>query len=113
MDARRRLEEEPGRAAVHLAYPFGYDLGVQGIAAEVGYVTACSTRAGRSGADDDLLAFHHVTIYDQDFLFDFACRLRSGTAMRERLKQTLTGTMRHSGRWSRSRPSRRGRGRAS
>jgi peptidoglycan/xylan/chitin deacetylase (PgdA/CDA1 family) len=96
VDARRRLEDELGRPVVHLAYPFGsYDPGVQGIAAEAGYVTACSTRAGLSGADDDLLALHRVTIYGHDSLFDFACRLRTGTAMRERFGQALRGVMRH------------------
>jgi peptidoglycan/xylan/chitin deacetylase (PgdA/CDA1 family) len=96
VDARRRLEDELGRPVVHLAYPFGsYDAGVQGIAAEAGYVTACSTRAGLSGADDDLLALHRVTIYGHDSLFDFACRLRTGTAMRERFGQALRGVMRH------------------
>jgi peptidoglycan/xylan/chitin deacetylase (PgdA/CDA1 family) len=95
VDARRRLEDELGRPVVHLAYPFGsYDPGVQGIAAEAGYVTACSTRAGLSGADDDLLALHRVTIYGHDSLFDFACRLRTGTAMRERFGQALRGVMR-------------------
>ena len=92
VDARRLLEDELGRPAVHLAYPFGsYDPGVQGIAAEAGYVTACSTRAGLSGADDDLLALHRVTIYGHDSLFDFACRLRTGAAIRERLGQALGG----------------------
>jgi peptidoglycan/xylan/chitin deacetylase (PgdA/CDA1 family) len=96
VDARRRLEDELGRPVVHLAYPFGsYDPGVQGIAAEAGYVTACSTRAGLSGADDDLLALHRVTIYGHDSLFDFACRLRTGTAVRECFGQALGGVMRH------------------
>jgi peptidoglycan/xylan/chitin deacetylase (PgdA/CDA1 family) len=96
VDARRRLEGELGRPAVHLAYPFGsYDACVQAIVAEAGYVTACSTRAGLSGADDDLLALHRVTIYGHDSLFDFACRLRTGTAMRERLGQAFGGVRRH------------------
>jgi peptidoglycan/xylan/chitin deacetylase (PgdA/CDA1 family) len=96
VDARRRLEDELARPVVHLAYPFGsYDPGVQGIAAEAGYVTACSTRAGLSGADDDLLALHRVTIYGHDSLFDFACRLRTGTAVRERFGLALGGVMRH------------------
>lgn len=94
--ARRRLEDELGRPAVHLAYPFGsYDASVRRIAAEAGYVTACSTRAGLSGADDDLLALHRVTVYGHDSLFDFACRLRTGTAMGERLGQVLGGVVRH------------------
>jgi len=90
VDARKRLEEELGRPAVHLAYPYGsYDPGVRRMASEAGYVTACSTRAGLSGADDDLLAVHRVTIYGHDSLFDFACRVRTGTAVRERLQRAL------------------------
>jgi peptidoglycan/xylan/chitin deacetylase (PgdA/CDA1 family) len=92
VDARRRLEDELGRPAVHLAYPYGsYDPGVQALAAEAGYVTACSTRAGLSMVDDDPLAIHRVTVYGHDSLFDFACRLRTGTGVRERLTQALGG----------------------
>jgi peptidoglycan/xylan/chitin deacetylase (PgdA/CDA1 family) len=89
-EARSRLETELSRPAVHLAYPYGsFDQAVQAIAAEMGYVTACSTRPGLSGADDDPLALHRVTIYGHDSLLDFACRLRTGTAVRERLGQAL------------------------
>jgi peptidoglycan/xylan/chitin deacetylase (PgdA/CDA1 family) len=92
LDARSRLEDELGRPVVHLAYPYGsYDHAVQVTAAGAGYVTACSTRAGLSGADDDLLALHRVTIYGHDSLIDFACRLRSGTALRERSAQVFNG----------------------
>jgi peptidoglycan/xylan/chitin deacetylase (PgdA/CDA1 family) len=105
VDARRRLEDELDRPAVHLAYPYGsYDPGVQRIAAEAGYVTACSTRAGLSGADDDLLAVHRVTIYGHDSLFDFACRLRTGMTARERLGQALGGMARNFRRPRGSRP---------
>jgi peptidoglycan/xylan/chitin deacetylase (PgdA/CDA1 family) len=91
-DARSRLELELGSPIVHLAYPYGsFDEAVRAMAAEAGYVTACSTRAGLSEADDDLLALHRVTIYGHDSLIDFACRLRSGTALRERLGQALGG----------------------
>ena len=111
VDARKRLEDELGRPVVHLAYPFGsYDSGVQGIAGDAGYVTACSTRPGLSRADDDLLALHRVTIYGHDSLFDFACRLRTGTALREHVGQALKGVMRHFRLRRGSRPSRPGRG---
>jgi peptidoglycan/xylan/chitin deacetylase (PgdA/CDA1 family) len=93
--ARSRLETELGRPIVHLAYPYGsHDHAVQVIAAEAGYVTACSTRAGLSGVEDDLLALHRVTIHGHDSLIDFACRLRTGSAWRERLGQAL-GDMAH------------------
>jgi peptidoglycan/xylan/chitin deacetylase (PgdA/CDA1 family) len=90
VEARQRLEDELGRPIVHLAYPYGsFDPTVRAAAAAAGYVTACSTRAGLSGADDDLLALRRVTIYGHDSLIDFACRLRTGTAFRERLGQAL------------------------
>ena len=55
-DARRHLEDELGRSAVHLAYPYGaFDAGVRDAAADAGYATACSTRSGLSGPDDDPL----------------------------------------------------------
>ena len=96
--ARRRLEEELGRPAVHLAYPFGaYDSTVRASAAEAGYVTACSTRAGLSEADDDLLALHRVTVHGHDSLLDFVCRLRTGAATLERLGRALRAVARRLG----------------
>jgi peptidoglycan/xylan/chitin deacetylase (PgdA/CDA1 family) len=92
VDARRRIEDELGQSIVHLAYPYGsYDRIVQTAAADAGYVTACSTRPGRSEADDDLLALHRVTVYGHESLLDFACRLRTGVAVRERLGQAFGG----------------------
>jgi peptidoglycan/xylan/chitin deacetylase (PgdA/CDA1 family) len=95
VDARRRMEDELGQPVVHLAYPYGaFDQAVQAAAAEAGYVTACSTRPGRSGAGDDLMALHRVTVYGHDSLLDFACRLRTGAAVRERLGQAFGGVAR-------------------
>jgi len=92
VDARRRIEAELSRPVVHLAYPYGaYDRTVQAAAAAAGYVTACSTRPGRSEADDDLLALHRVTVYGHDSLLDFACRLRTGAAVRQRIGQAFVG----------------------
>jgi peptidoglycan/xylan/chitin deacetylase (PgdA/CDA1 family) len=104
-EARSRLETELRRPMMHLAYPYGsYDEAVQAIAADAGYATACSTRPGLSQADDDLLALHRVTIYGHDSLFDFASRLRSGTAVRERLGQALGGVTHRFRRHRGSRP---------
>jgi peptidoglycan/xylan/chitin deacetylase (PgdA/CDA1 family) len=92
VDARRRLEDELDRPVLHLAYPYGaFDQAVRAAAHEAGYVTACSTRPGRSGADDDLLALHRVTVYGHDSLLDFGWRLRTGAAVRERLGQAFGG----------------------
>ena len=89
-DARKYIEQEMSRPALHLAYPFGaYDRRVQALAAEAGYVTACSTRPGLSPADDDLLALHRVSVYGHDSIFDFVSRLRTGSAVRENLNGAL------------------------
>jgi peptidoglycan/xylan/chitin deacetylase (PgdA/CDA1 family) len=86
VNARRRLEQELDRPAVHLAYPYGdYDSGVRQMAVDAGYETACSTRPGLSEADDDLMAVHRITVYGHDSLLDFASRMRTGKSLRERL----------------------------
>jgi peptidoglycan/xylan/chitin deacetylase (PgdA/CDA1 family) len=76
LDCRRVLEDQLSVEVRHLAYPYGsYDENVRQIAAEAGYVSACSTRKGLSDADDDLLALHRVPVYGHDTLTDFICRL--------------------------------------
>jgi peptidoglycan/xylan/chitin deacetylase (PgdA/CDA1 family) len=102
-DGRRLLEEELRQPVTHLAYPFGsYDTAARGIAAEAGYVTACSTRPGLSGPDDDLLALRRVTIYGHDSLLDFAWRLQTGWAVREHLAQAYDAVTQRL--WPGSRP---------
>jgi len=94
-EARRHLEDELGRPAVHLAYPYGaFDAAVRDAAAGAGYVTACSTRGGLSGRDDDALALRRISIYGHDSLLDFASRIRTGAACRERLDRAVGGVMR-------------------
>ncbi len=90
--ARVRLEQELGRPAAHLAYPFGdWNTAVREIAAEAGYETACSTRRGLSAPDDDPLALHRVTVYGHDGLARFKSRVRTGLARGERLGLVLAG----------------------
>jgi peptidoglycan/xylan/chitin deacetylase (PgdA/CDA1 family) len=89
-DSRRRLEDELKRPIVHAAYPFGaYDPAARAAAATVGYASVCSTRRGLSPPDDDLLALHRVPVYGHDSLPDFASRLQSGAAVRERLARAF------------------------
>ena len=94
-EARRRAEDELGRPAVHLAYPYGaYDAAVRRAAADTGYVTASSTRPGRSGPDDDLLALNRITVHGHDTLLDFACRLRTGAGLREAVGRGVRAAVR-------------------
>jgi peptidoglycan/xylan/chitin deacetylase (PgdA/CDA1 family) len=89
-EARRLVEDELGRPALHFAYPYGaYDAGVRAAAVEAGYATACSTRAGLSRADDDLLALHRITVHGHDSMLDFACRLRTGAGVREAIGRAV------------------------
>ena len=87
IDARKLIEEELNRAGA----PPGLSVRRLMTAAvqatwrpKQGYATACSTRPGLSGAEDDLLALHRVSVYGHDSLFDFISRLRTGPAVRER-----------------------------
>lgn len=85
--SRRILEEQLGRDVRHLAYPYGsYNDTVRQLAAEAGYVSACSTRKGLSGVEDDILALHRVSIHGHDSLADFAARLRNQRTPREWLR---------------------------
>lgn len=88
--ARQRLEQELGRPAAHLAYPFGdWDAAVREMAAEAGYETACSTRAGLSAPDDDPLSLRRITVYGHDGLSDFGSRVRTGVVPGKRLGRVL------------------------
>ena len=94
VEGRRRLEAELKRPVLHLAYPFGsYDAAARAMAAEAGYLTACSTQAGLSAPDDDLLALHRVTVYGQDSLLDFASRVRTGSSLGERIGRAFGGLL--------------------
>jgi peptidoglycan/xylan/chitin deacetylase (PgdA/CDA1 family) len=88
--ARERLESELGTRVRHLAYPFGdWNPRVRELARGAGYETACSTRPGLSGADDDLLALHRVTVYGHDSFADFRSRVRTGRSLGERFGRVL------------------------
>jgi peptidoglycan/xylan/chitin deacetylase (PgdA/CDA1 family) len=91
---RGRLESELGQPVLHLAYPFGsYDSAARAMAAEAGYLTACSTGPGLSAPDDDLLALHRVTVYGHDSLLDFGSRVRTGSGLRERIGRAFGGLL--------------------
>ena len=90
VDARARLESELGRPVVHLAYPYGaFDQAVREIAAESGYVSACSTRSGFSEVEDDRLALHRISVYGHDSLHDFTRRLGGSPPLWQRVGQAF------------------------
>lgn len=83
-DSRALLEDGLGRPVRDLAYPFGsFSPVVRQIAAETGYRTACTTRIGRAGRDDDLLALRRVPVNGDETLLDFASRLRTARSYGE------------------------------
>jgi len=98
---RQRLEDELDAPVLHLAYPFGsFDAAVRREAEDAGYLTACSTRAGLSGPDDEALALHRVPIYGGETLLDFAWRVRTARALPVRVRGALRAAAR---RFTRSR----------
>jgi peptidoglycan/xylan/chitin deacetylase (PgdA/CDA1 family) len=98
---RQRLEDELDGPVLHLAYPFGsFDPGVRREAEDAGYLTACSTRAGLSGPDDDPLAQQRVPISGGETRLDFAWRVRTARALPVRVRRALRATAR---RFARSR----------
>ncbi len=83
-ESRRILEDQLGHEVRHLAYPYGsYNDTVRQLAAEAGYISACSTRKGLSGATDDILALHRISVHGDDSLIDFAARLQNARTPRE------------------------------
>jgi peptidoglycan/xylan/chitin deacetylase (PgdA/CDA1 family) len=98
-DSRARLEDELGREARHLAYPFGsFDDRVRAVAAEAGYRSACSVMIGLSTSTDDPLALRRVPVNGQDSLVDFAWRLRTARTAAEWLRGRLAAVRRGIGR---------------
>jgi peptidoglycan/xylan/chitin deacetylase (PgdA/CDA1 family) len=88
--SRERLEHELGVPIRHLAYPFGdWNPRVREAARAAGYETACSTRPGLSGQDDDLLALRRITVYGHDSFADFRSKVQTGRSLRERFGRVL------------------------
>jgi len=82
--SRALLEDGLGRPVRHLAYPFGsYSVGVRALAAEAGYLTACTVEERLAVPGDDPLALPRVPVTGHDTLVDFACRLRAVHSARE------------------------------
>ena len=85
--SREVLEQGLGAPVLHLAYPFGsYNADVRAVAGECGYRTACSTRPGLSGPNDDLLALHRIEVAGGEPLQNFLMRTRFGHTPAELLR---------------------------
>jgi peptidoglycan/xylan/chitin deacetylase (PgdA/CDA1 family) len=70
------LEDVLGRPVRHLAYPHGsYDARVQREAAATGYVSASTTRPGKSMPGDDVMTLPRVKVDGRDRTADFVARL--------------------------------------
>jgi peptidoglycan/xylan/chitin deacetylase (PgdA/CDA1 family) len=92
---RAMLEDGLGRAVRHLAYPFGsWSPTARASAEEAGYLTACTTREGRAGPTDDLLALPRVPVVGGAGLPDFIARLYTAYSTRQLLHATASGLRR-------------------
>lgn len=66
-ESRRCLEDNLGHTVRHLAYPYGsFNERVSALAAEAGYVTACSVQIGLATMSESPLALHRVPITGQE-----------------------------------------------
>jgi peptidoglycan/xylan/chitin deacetylase (PgdA/CDA1 family) len=95
-DARRQLEDGLGAAVHHFSYPYGSVNGaVRELAAEAGYISACSVSIGLSTDGDDPLMLQRVRVEGADTFADFVCRLRTarplGETIRARLRRLAAG----------------------
>jgi peptidoglycan/xylan/chitin deacetylase (PgdA/CDA1 family) len=78
-ESRQCLEENLHTSVRHLAYPFGsFNPRVGEIAAEAGYLTACSVQIGLATPNDSRFALCRVPITGYDSPLDFVFRLRTG-----------------------------------
>jgi hypothetical protein len=59
------------------------------LAAEAGYVAACTTEHGLADEGSDRLLLPRVPVYGHDSLLDFICRLRDGQTARQVFRRSL------------------------
>jgi peptidoglycan/xylan/chitin deacetylase (PgdA/CDA1 family) len=88
VDSRRILEDRLGREILHFAYPYGsVTPGVRALAAEAGYVSACTGEKRLATERDDPLLLPRVPVYGRESLVDFICRLRTAESPRHLLRR--------------------------
>lgn len=77
--SREKLEYHLGHEIVHLAYPYGsFNEEVRSIAADSGYLTACTVDTGFATSKVDLLALPRINVKGRDSLLDFIVKLYTG-----------------------------------
>ena len=74
------LEDNLGHDVAHLAYPYGsFDEKTRAIAAELGYLSACSVDPGFVTSETDILELPRINIKGQDSLLDFLAKVHTAT----------------------------------
>jgi peptidoglycan/xylan/chitin deacetylase (PgdA/CDA1 family) len=93
--SREIIAERLGRDVRHLAYPFGsYTQQTREIAAEVGYVTACTTHEALATPADDLLLLPRVPVLGTEGMSEFVHRVRTAEPM-SRMRARVERFARH------------------
>jgi peptidoglycan/xylan/chitin deacetylase (PgdA/CDA1 family) len=78
MDARVRLEDNLNSPIRHLSYPFGsFNPAVRNMAAECGYVSACTVEPGIASTEDDPLTLKRLHVIAVDGALTFTRHLKS------------------------------------
>jgi peptidoglycan/xylan/chitin deacetylase (PgdA/CDA1 family) len=80
VDSKARLEDLLGQPVRHFAYPYGrQDARVKSVVIDAGYESACSTIAGKNGADTDRFLLRRVEVFGSDAFWQFKGKVRLGT----------------------------------
>ncbi|RYG44805.1 polysaccharide deacetylase family protein, partial [bacterium] len=76
IESRRKIGDTIHQEVRAFCYPYGrYDDRVRAFVAQAGYRTACSTRKGANGPDDDLLALRRINVRSDTWTPIFAVKL--------------------------------------
>lgn len=92
VESKRIIEEQLGQEVAHMSYPYGdYNPGIRSMVQDIGYRTACSTRGGLSGPQDDRFELRRVRVTGRYSLLDFAWRLRTAQGVGQFLRTRALG----------------------
>lgn len=74
------IEDKLGQAVDHFAYPYGcYDINTKQLTIDAKYSTACTTKSGFNGPQQDLFELRRLDIYGTDSLLQFATKVAFGS----------------------------------